>query len=383
MRTTLPFLFCLLQPAAVAELASIPWRQDRPPSRRPEPRDAPALTQRLTKPLLERAEALCRRGTRGLAGLQEQDGSFNLGEAKNPAPIAVTALGTLALLSTGEVPARTRLGRQVERGIRYLIENQDRSGGPEHGYFSSDGDQFSKMHGQGYATLALAEVVGMLPNDDTAIVTQKEVRTALADAVTLIERCQDPHTGGWYYDPVPQRHEGSMTICMVQALRAAKDAGMVVHRAVIRKAIEYVERSQKPDGSFRYMLGDDKSTTALTAAAVMTLNASGEYGSPVLRKGLSYLTDRSRIFRRGVVHRQVRETRFPYYERLYVGEALFSAEDQGSFVRWYREIVPDLENRIDPRTGLWESASYGDAYATAMTVLVLSLPLQYLPIHQR
>lgn len=358
--------------------------QGKPPARKPEPQaTARPLAERLAKEVRSEAEALCKRGARGLAKLQKDDGSFNLGGARNPAPIAVCALSTLALLATGEVPGRTPYGRNVERGIRYLIDNQDRTGGDETGYIGAQSDQFSKMHGHGYATLALAQVAGMLPSTESAIVTQKEARAGLEAAVRLIESCQEPTTGGWYYDPVPRRHEGSMTICMVQALRAAKDAGVVVDINVIRKAIRYVERSQKPDGTFRYMLGDERSSTALTAAAVMTLNASGEYGSPILRKGMSYLTDRSDIFRTTRRVTKLSQDRFPYYERLYVGEALFTASEQSAFARWYKSVVPQLAASIDPTTGCWNSPSYGQAYATAMSVLVLSLPLQYLPIHQR
>ncbi|MAE76235.1 MAG: hypothetical protein CMJ85_05120 [Planctomycetes bacterium] len=353
--------------------------------------DAPAQQHRkagltdattLAVSLQREAEALCRRGAAALARLQNESGDFDLGrDTRNPAPIAVSALATLALLSTGEVPARTRFGRNVELGALYLLRHQDRSKGAKHGYIGIGDDKYSKMHGHGYATLALAQLVGMLPDRTSAVVTQKQVRTGLRDAVALIQRCQDPHTGGWSYDPVARDHEGSMTVCMVQALRAAKDAGVLVDYAVIKRALGYVSSSQKPDGSFRYQLGSENSSTALTAAAVMTLNATGDWQSDVLRKGMAYLTDQSSILRDGLMRRI--PGRFPYYERLYVGEALFTAPEQDTFKRWFARLVRQMSTTIEPRTGTWKSESYGRAYATAMTVLVLSLPLQYLPIHQR
>ena len=74
---------------------------------------------------------------------------------------------------------------------------------------------------------------------------------------------------------------------------------------------------------------------------------------------------------------------FPYYERLYIGEALFTAQDPTHFVRWYAQFQLERDDDVDPRASTWSSENYGSAYATAMTVLALSLPLQYLPIHQR
>ncbi len=328
-------------------------------------------------------EELISAGTRGLLNLQREDGSFRLGDAVNPAPLAVDALALLALLATGNVPGRVPNGRAVELALRALIERQDRSGGAAHGYFRADGDEFSKMHGHGYATLALSQVLGMLPRDEQALTPHERVRGALTDAIRLIEKSQD-RSGGWSYNPVPLDHEGSMTICMLQALRGARDAGLVVDTEVIGRAIAYVERSQKPDGSFRYKLGAERRSVALTAAAVMTLHAAGQYESQILQKGLAYLTDNSAIFSQSAIAvRRAQEQDFPYYERLYTAEALFSARERASFVRWFRRTVPQLASTMDAKTGTWKSERYGEAYATAMTLLVLSLPLEFLPIHQR
>lgn len=373
----------LLAPVHALEQAKAARQDARNPDVSSIRDDAKPALDGLSIDVLRRADRLCQRGVSGLVDLQTDDGSFRLGSAINPAPLAIDALSMLALLATGHVPGRGRHGRAVERCLLALVQRQDRTGGPTHGYFRADGDEFSKMHGHGYATLALSQVLGMLPRDQSALVPQGTVRTALIDALRLIEKSQD-RSGGWSYNPVPLDHEGSMTICMLQALRGARDAGLRVDTEIVARAVRYVERSQKPDGSFRYKLGVERSSVALTAAAVMTLHAGGQYESPVLRKGLAFLTDNSNIFRARTGVR-VRETErdFPFYERLYIAEALFSAREQASFVRWFRRIVPELESSMNSKTKTWSSERYGDAYATAMTLLVLSLPFQYLPIHQR
>ncbi len=335
--------------------------------------------------LLRRANRMAHKAGKSLAALQGPSGKYSLKGAELPAPIAVTALSSLALLSLGELPGRTPHGLNIEKGIRYLLDNQDRSGGPEHGYISDPSDRYSKMHGHGFATLALAQVLGQLPHQESPLVPRKELRQALIDAVKLIEKAQD-RTGGWYYTPSPTGHEGSMTICMVQALRAARNAGIAVSPHCIKRAVSYVEHSQKPDGSFRYQLGSERSSLALTAAALTTLDASGRYDSKSLAKGLEYILLSPQVRGGGKVFQLMdREGggRFPFYERLYLGEALFFSRDPTPFRSWYPFLLKRLENTKSKIQGTWKSRRYGEAYATAMNLLTLSLPFQYLPIHQR
>ncbi|HHI79214.1 MAG TPA: hypothetical protein ENK02_04490 [Planctomycetes bacterium] len=339
----------------------------------------------LSPSLLTKANLLAKAAGKSLAALQGPSGKYSLRQTELPAPVAVTALASLALLSLGELPGRTPLGSHIEKGIRYLLDNQDRSGGPEHGYISDPSDRYSKMHGHGFATLAMAQVLGQLPRDESPLVTRKELRQALVDAVRLIEKAQD-RTGGWYYTPSPTGHEGSMTICMVQALRAARNAGIAVSIECIQKAVRYVERSQKPDGSFRYQLGSERSSLALTAAALSTLDASGRYDSKALAKGLEFILQSPQL-RGGPKVFQLLDRegggRFPFYERLYLGEALFFSRDPKPFRRWYGLFIRRLEKTRTPGKGTWNSRRYGEAYATSMNLLTLSLPFQYLPIHQR
>ncbi len=342
-------------------------------------------TSLLSPSLLRKANLLAKEAGRSLAALQGPSGKYSLKNTELPAPVAVTALSSLALLSLGEIPGRTPLGPNIEKGIRYLLDNQDRSGGPEHGYISDPSDRYSKMHGHGFATLALAQVLGQLPHEESPLVSRQELRKGLIDAVKLIQKAQD-RTGGWYYTPSPTGHEGSMTICMVQALRAARNAGIPVSAACIKRAVRYVERSQKPDGSFRYQLGSDRSSLALTAAALTTLDASGRYDSKSLEKGLEFLLLSPQV-RGGEKMFQLFDhengSRFPFYERLYLGEALFFCRDPKPFRHWYPILLRGLEKTRSKTRGTWNSRRYGEAYATSMNLLTLSLPFQYLPIHQR
>jgi len=303
------------------------------------------------------------------------DGSFPVPltevERVDYAPLGVSALCTLAFLAAGNAPQRGPYGTEVARAVDYLLSHCDLVGESKvRGYISLQGDELSRTHGHGYATLVLAEAYGMSSGSE-------RVREALIAAVRRIESSQGPE-GGWQYSPLASaQHEGSVTICLVQALRAARDSGIQVDTQVVHRAEDYVRRLQKEDGTFSYQLGDPRSTIALTAAAISTLNATGNYDDPAIRNGVDAIWS-------GLARQEEdgRSPPFPYYQRLYLAQALWQLSDTSAFRRWFegeRERI--LRSQDDD--GSWKGARFGSCYATAVNCLVLSLPDGILPIFQR
>lgn len=313
--------------------------------------------------------------TQGLAWLaatqaENPDGSFPRGKAREWAPIGVTSLCTLAFMAGGSSPHRGPHGRETALAVDYLLAHADLApGSKQYGYISNQGDQLSRMHGHGFATLALAEAYGMTPNN-------LRLKQALVAAVGTIERSQSPE-GGWYYEPRPSGHEGSVTICLVQALRAARNAGLRVDPQVILRAEDYVLALKNEAGLFRYQLDREDASVALTAAAISTLNAAGRYDGAVIQESVDAIWSGLELRRE-----KGGSVKFPHYERLYLAQALFQLSDQSGFVRWFDEQVPRLLG-AQRSNGSWRDGQYGDAYATAINVLVLALPDGMLPIFQR
>ncbi len=314
---------------------------------------------------------------RGLAFLAGQQATRADGSYPQPGlyvPVAVTALSSLAFMAGGSVPERGPYGHQVARGIDYLLAHCDLSeGSVTYGYIQANGAQ-GRNHAHGFATLALSQAWSMSPQRRRG----HDIRKALEASVERIRRCQAIE-GGWYYEPVQTiQHENSVTICFVQALRGARNAGVLVDPAVIGRAVEYVKRCQNDDGSFRYALGPDhKDTLALTAAAVATLNSLGEYSGPVIDAATEHLW--RGLFAEG---RPRSPTGFPRYERLYLAQALWQNPDRRMYERWWRDELPAIlaEQKED---GSWSGSKYGPCYDTAMSCLVLAIPLGLLPIFQR
>lgn len=326
----------------------------------------------------EAAQAAVAKSLDYLAKVQSAslDGSLSSARAEQAVPVPVAALTALAYMAGGSMPGRGPHGEELGLAIDYLVSRCDlAAGSATRGYIASEGDALSRMHGHGFATLALSQAFTMSPSTARGA----RVREALEAAVHLIEKSQGPE-GGWYYLPVASyQHENSVTVCLVQALRGAHGAGIRVDRAVIDKAVDYIRRCQDEDGSFRYALNEKSTSVALTAAGIATLNAIGVYDGPVIARALDSL---ARELVAAEDEPELGDARSAHYERLYVAQALWQASDTRLWEGWRARTVADLLAQQSPE-GAWHDAKYGDAYATAMYSLVLSIPRGSLPIFQR
>ncbi|MBI4881266.1 MAG: terpene cyclase/mutase family protein [Planctomycetes bacterium] len=350
---------------------------------------------------LAAAGRVAEKGLAYLATQQNEDGSFSVerGEEATQAPLAVTAIAALAFMGGGSTLGRGAHAEAVQGAIEFLLAHQvdrppqgeggDATGEMRYGYFSLESDPNSRMHGHGFATLAVAQAYGTLDVDPgfgesagpKARADKERVRRALVAAVRLIERSQSLQ-GGWYYNPYEDDHEGSMTVLMIQALRAARDVGVDVDKGVIDRAVRYIHKSQRPeDGAFRYHLNSPVVSYALTAAAVATLNAAGNYDSEVIDRGIAYMERHDPLLNPDLQFSG--EQSFPCYARLYAAQAYHVHRDPRLWHEWYARAVRFLEGRQHREKGCFDGDQYGRVYATAMSCLVLELPFQYLPIFQK
>lgn len=349
--------------------------------------ERPSAADEAARAALERGlawldEAQAKAGDGSLPALGARSASAGTGpnaQVAGFAPVAVTALGALAWMAGGSSPERGPHGRACAAAVDWLVARAELDARSErYGYVARAGDALSRMHGHGLATLALAQAWAMSPSTERGA----RVRAALQAAVRCIEASQGVE-GGWDYEPRKGlSHENSITITAVQALRAAKEAGVEVDRAVIARAEDYVRRTQKEDGSFRYALGDPTSSVALTAAAVATLNATGTYTGRPLEEAWDFLARRLALREQAGAALEGDLVVCPHYERLYLAQALWQRADTQEYEGWWRRERPRVltAQRAD---GAWSDERFGDAYATAMSCLVLALPEGLLPVFQR
>ena len=136
------------------------------------------------------------------------------------------------------------------------------------------------MYSHGFGTLFLAEAYGMTH--------RPEIREKLQKAVRLIIDTQNAE-GGWRYQPVRRDADLSVTICQINALRAARNAGLFVPKETVENCIRYVKQSQNPDGGFRYMLQGGASAFPRSAAGVVALYSAAVYDAKEVESGVAYL----------------------------------------------------------------------------------------------
>jgi prenyltransferase beta subunit len=290
-----------------------------------------------------------------LASKQNGDGSWS--EARYPHNPAITSFALLAFLSQGHVPNQGIYGKEIARGVRYLVSSQR----DDDGYII--GTRGGNMYSHGMATLVLAEVYG-LTNDRT-------IRPALKKAIELIVGAQN-RDGGWRYTPQPRDADVSVTIMQVMALRAAKNAGLHVKDATMRDAIDYIKRCYDDrTGGFCYMPGM-RPGFARTAAGVCVLQLTGEYKASEIPRAIDFLKDTF-------------DSREHYwYGHYYASHAMHQVGGR-EWKDWYERMVESFLP-MQASDGSWsgyERGSPGPVYQTAIAVIALSVPMNYLPIYQR
>ena len=288
-------------------------------------------------------------------------------------PVASTSLAGLAMLASGVLPDEGEDADVLGGCLSYLLAlSQQGRFLTEPGAENGSG---SRMHGHCYAILFLTQIAGSLSED-----RERQVSRVIKNGVTVIQNAQS-REGGWYYlaRNDENRDEASVTICAIQALRAARGAGYLVDHHRIERAIRYVKECQKPDGSVKYQrLGNPRTSLSLTAAAVSTFNAAGVYRSSELSLGLDYMKKELRECEQNPLS-AVNDTYF-YYGNFYVAQALWQ-ENRADWRHWCARSRARLLRRQKPG-GNWESP-FGDVYATSMALLILQMPVGYLPIFER
>jgi hypothetical protein len=315
-----------------------------------------------------------------LSNQQHQDGSFGTGP--HTGNVAITALGGLAFMAGGHQPGRGRYGQNVTNAVRFVVNHADRNmQAPTRGAFLHNprASFHGPMYGHGFATLFLAEVYGMV--NEPAL--RRAVRDTLHDAVQLIISTQNQE-GGWRYRPVAADADLSVTICQIMALRAARNAGIAVPKTVADRCVQYVKECQDlhNTGGFRYQRHGGPPGFARTAAGVVALYSAGVYDDPSVQKGLDYMMRfRPGANQAGFLGNFEHQMHY-FYGHYYAVQAMWIRG--GNYWRdWYPAIRNELlqSRRGD---GSWDvGIQLGAHYSTAMALIILQVPNNYLPILQR
>jgi hypothetical protein len=310
----------------------------------------------------DRVEQAVDRALVFLRGIQETDGSWRVGNEKNP---AITALAVMAFLSAGHVPGEGPYADNVERGVRWVLGQQQ-----PNGLIATVGGH--EMYHHGICTLMLAEVAGMTQGK-----LAHEVKTKLEKAIEVIlkaQRTTGHYAGGWRYRIASQDADMSVTGWQLLALRAAKNLGCDVPTERIDLAVDYIKRSRDPrTGGFGYTPGGGQ-TIPCTGTGILGLEICGKdrhHSREALQAG-SFLINHAPRWN---------DNHF-FYAIYYCSQATFQLGN--NYWNFFRPQLHKVLLDNQQANGAWiGSDGYGPAYGTAMSVLALTVEHRFLPIYQR
>jgi hypothetical protein len=296
--------------------------------------------------------------------------------------IAITSFVCLSYLSASDEPFTGKRGQALARGLQFLLANQ------KDGTFIHQGHTW--IHGQGFATLALSEAYGRSlfcktkPDIDT-----KKIREVVAQGVSVIGRNQST-SGGWWYSPgAPHLHEGSTTVCAVQALVSASNHGIEIDQKVLDSGFEYLKKCQNADGGFDYKQGDKVSMKEGTAGGVATLGLMKKFDFPVMIKGYQFLVK--------ITPATISAGGFPYYGHFYGCMGMHLIGDEYKEDKEFREktsqYVAGVQKELlawQTKDGTWplkgwvaNSGTEDATYATSFATLALFVPEGRLSVYKR
>lgn len=347
----------------------------------------------------EKYQATVKKGLDYLVKQQFKDGHW--GANGDQYPVSMTGLAGIALLMEGSTTREGKYAPQIRKAADWLMERSMRGGGrdglvgnPDH---PTETGRY--MYGHGFGTLFLALVYG----DEDDRERREKLKDILTRACKYIGDAQSTQ-GGWFYTSAKDGHdqdEGSVTITQMQALRAARNAGIPVQKAIIKKGYDYLKHSTTARGGVVYSLGRGGNGApvggerpALTAAAIACLFSAGEYKDDLCKKWFKYCREALQVNNPAI--RQGHDE----YTHYYYGQAVFLLGDDGwdkmfpgaganeGKVTWsaYRKNMFDHWMQTQNADGSWPSGggfSVGPVYSTAIYCTIMQLDKGTLPFYQR
>jgi hypothetical protein len=308
------------------------------------------------------------------------DGGFGTGILQH-GHVAVTSLAGLAFMAGGHQPNRGAYGKLVTSILKFVLAQSGKSG-PKGYLYNPNAYRPQGMYGHGFGALFLGEASGMV--HEKAL--RDELHEKLRSAVRVILDSQNAQ-GGWRYEPVRNDADLSVTVCQMMALRSAHNAGVSVPSSAAAQCVKYVKSCQDAggDGTFRYQPGFTGPPLRFPrcAAGVAALNSAGIYRNdkvmgPAIDKALKYMqNNRLPPLSNG---RPQDERTYYFYGHYYAVQAMWTAGGD-YWASWYPSIRDELLACQQP-DGSWND-TVCTHYATAMALIILQVPNNYLPILQK
>ncbi|HEV3142460.1 MAG TPA: protein kinase [Gemmataceae bacterium] len=314
-----------------------------------------------------------------LAKQQKSDGHWEA--VGGQYSVSMTALAGMAMLMEGSTEDDGKYSASIRKAVDWLMNCSQPNGLLNNPNNSSDSNRY--MFGHGYAMLFLATVYTQERDGER----RRKLEKILTKAVEFTGEAQ-VSGGGWGYLAAKEGKnfdESATTITQLQALRAARNAGIVVPRKLIDA--DYLRKCTTQNGAIVYSISnrDGGDRPALAAAAL----AAGEYDSDLARKWIKFcqqnipLTMEKRLGHDEYMHYYFAEAIYILGDKGY--EKLFPESKPEERLTWskYRAAMFDYLLSRQNADGSWNIGPLGAVYSTACCLTILQLDNAAVPAYQR
>ena len=332
-------------------------------------------------------EKCVERGLEWLRRTQAPDGHWEAQGGQYPT--TMTGLAGMCMLMEGSTLRAGKYSDNLVRAVKWLTARAQPNGLIGNPADPSERERYT--YGHGFGLLFLASVYG----EEEDMEQRKKLEGILTRAVEFCGNAQT-NRGGWGYLSAKEGgnfDEGSTTITQLQAIRSAKNAGIVVKAEIITNATKYLRDCTTPRGGIIYSLSSGGASagqerTPLTAAAIACAFSSGQYNDDYAKKWMKYCQENIPIAKGRLAHDE--------YQSYYYAQAIYTLGDDryaelfpnapaSSRVTWsaYYDAMSEYLVAQQGAEGSWGSGYIGPVFSTCVNLTILQLDKGLLPIYHR
>jgi hypothetical protein len=344
-------------------------------------------TKSLADELSDKHREVVRKGLEYLKKQQFRDGHWEA--AGGQFSTAMTGMAGTVFLMEGSTIKEGKYSDVIRRAVDYCFQHSQRNG--LIGEIDAPNQGLGYLYGHGYSMLFLAHVYGEEEDADR----RRKLEDLLNRAVDFSCKAQTSR-GGWGYVSAKDGNdfdEGSVSITQVQALRACRNAGIVVPKESIDKVQKYLKDCTTQNGGLIYSLsnGGGGERPTITVAGIASLFSAGEYHHELAKRWLAFV-------RPVVPVDTVGQDQFGHseYTHYYYAQVIYSLGEDGyakmfpnskpsERLTWskYRKHFFDFLEKNQLPEGNWNGVPIGPVYTACCYLTILQLEKGALPIYQR
>lgn len=295
---------------------------------------------------------------------QNPDGSWD-----KTHPVAMTGLAILTYLGHCETPQSPEYGETVLKGITYLINIGLKNDGR---LTNKPESSIQWVYDHGIAAYALAESYTFCSKLNINV---PDLDTVTKKAVDRIIKGQGS-SGGWVYKFTGGGGgDNSVGFWQIQALKASLHTGLwpdSKFNTPSKKALEWLEKVQGPDGAIGYRNSPSKSPH-LTGGGVLAFQMWGEGKSKSARLGIEWIKKNSK-FKWG-------DSSANLYYNYYKVQAMINhgGKEWDDYNEMFRDELVKNQNADGSWSQKMQHGPINDHMATCLATLMLEAYYRFLP----